>query len=173
MGGISLYDASIATLLHGTIALKNILKKASELPDSSTFPQARLIDDMRPLTFQIRMTANMAEKAVMYLAGVELELSQDKEQTLDEMISRCEASIELLSSVDRKAVDGKEDEILSVRLGALMTPFEMTGKDLVFGHILPNFFFHVNTAYAILRMKGVPLGKMDYLGPFMTFLHKA
>jgi hypothetical protein len=168
MAGISLYEASILTLLHGTKALHHILKKASEIPDSSTFPQARLIDDMQPLAFQIHVASNMAEKAVQYLAGATLDLSEGKEQTMADLISRCEKSIELLSSVDPKALEGKEDEMLSVRLGSLPKPIEMPGKEFVFGQILPNFFFHVNMAYAILRMKGVPLGKMDYLTHFMS-----
>ncbi|OIW26928.1 hypothetical protein CONLIGDRAFT_635154 [Coniochaeta ligniaria NRRL 30616] len=169
MAGVPLYDTSILTLIHGTTSLRDILKKASDHPDSSTFPQVRLIDDMQPLTFQIRVASNMAEKAVKYLAGVDLELSEGKEQTMADMIARCETTIKLLSSVDPKAVNGKESETLTVYLGGSPPkPFEMSGKEFVFGHVLPNFFFHITTAYAILRMKGVPLGKMDYLTPFMT-----
>ncbi|KAB5575315.1 hypothetical protein GE09DRAFT_1215101 [Coniochaeta sp. 2T2.1] len=174
MSGITLHDASIGNLLHGTIALRNILQKASEQADSSAFPSAKLIDDMYPLTFQLKIATNMAEKAVKHLvAGSDVVMSDIKEgSTLADLIARCDKTVELLKGVDAKAVNGKEDEVLSVQLGPNSKPVEITGKEFVFGHVLPNFFFHVNATYAILRMKGVPIGKMDYLNPFMTFAPK-
>ncbi|KAB5518188.1 hypothetical protein GE09DRAFT_1294145 [Coniochaeta sp. 2T2.1] len=158
MSGITLHDASIGNLLHGTVALRNILQKASEQPESSTFPSAKLIDDMYPLTFQLKIATNMAEKAVKYLvAGSDVAMSDVKEDsTLADLIARCDKTVELLKG-----------------LGPNSKPAEITAKEFAFGHVLPNFFFHVNATYAILRMKGVPIGKMDYLNPFMTFAAKA
>lgn len=174
MSGITLHDVSIGNLLHGTVALRNILQKASEQPDSSSFPSAKLIDDMLPLTFQLKIATNVAEKAVKYLVtDSDVAMSEVKEDsTLSELIAHCDKTIELLKGVDATAVNGKVDELLSVQLGPNSKPVEITGKEFVFGHVLPNFFFHVNAAYAILRMKGVPIGKMDYLNPFRTFAVK-
>ena len=171
MPGIALYDASIGNLINGTVALRDILKKASESSDASSFPQARIHADMQPLTFQVKIAALMAQKTINELTGGDVELTQGKD-TMDEMIALCEKNIELLRKVDAKSLEGKETETLSVKLGAQPNPVELTGQQFVLGYVLPNLFFHVTTAYDILRMKGVPLGKKNYLDPFMSAVKK-
>lgn len=165
--GLSVYDTSILTFIRGTRALLSMLKKASESADAASLPSAKLVDDMKPLTFQIQAASNTAKKAVWRLSGVDTEAWEDNEETLDQLIARCQKTLDLLKSVDPKQLEGKESAMVELALGSAGTK-ELVGKDYVLTYAVPNFFFHFQTAYAILRMKGVPLGKFDYLGPFMT-----
>jgi hypothetical protein len=165
--GLSVYDTSILTLKRGTTTLLNILKKASESADAASFPDAKLTEDMKPLTFQVQAASNTAKKTVWRLTGVETEAWEDNEQTLDQLIARCEKTLALLKGVDPKQVEGKETAMVELALGPAGTK-QLVGTDYILTYAVPNFFFHLQTAYAILRMKGVALGKGDYLGPFMT-----
>jgi hypothetical protein len=173
MGGTTFHEASIAILINGTTSLLAILKKASEHPESATFPSARLIDDMWPLTNQVHYALAMAGKAVRYVCGLEVKLVEREDvQTIAEMIAQCEKTLDLLKSVDPKTIEGTEDEMINplIRVDPPLY-LAMTKREMISGYTLPNFFFHVNTAYAILRMKGVPIGKMDYVTPFMTAIN--
>lgn len=167
MAGLSVYDTNIVLLRRGMTTLANILKKAAEHPDAASFPDAKLCEDMLPLTFQVQTASNTAKKSVSRLTGEEAEVWEDNEKTLDELIARCEKTVALLKAVDPKKVEGKETATVELSLGPAGTK-QLSGKDYVLTYAVPNFFFHLQTAYSILRMKGVPLGKRDYLGTFMN-----
>lgn len=170
MSGISLYEVSIGYEIQGIKSLLQILRKAAQHPEAATFPMARLHPDMRPLIFQVHTCSDICKKTAKELGRIDPGVWPNDEQTMDELIARAEKTLRLLESVDPKVLEGREDEMLVLQLVAGGTTHEMTAKQLVFGPMLPNFFFHLTTAYDILRKEGVPFVKFDYLTPFLTFM---
>ena len=160
MSGISIYDITVGTYISGFKVLLHILKKAAAQPDAETLPSASLIDDMRPLSFQVQTASNIVSASLTRLLETNIQSWDDNETTMEQLIERAENTLALLQNMDPKTLDGAEKKTFDTAGQAL------TGRQLVLGFTLPNFFFHVQTAYSILRMKGVPLGKDDYMGPW-------
>lgn len=128
----------------------------------TTLLEARLAPDMHPLPRQIQMASDSAKGAVARLAGVEPPAMADTETTIDELKARIAATIAYVNSVEAAALDGAEDREVVLKFpGAEM---KFTGADFLTGFALPNFFFHITIAYALLRANGAPIGKMDFLG---------
>ena len=123
---------------------------------------ARLYEDMAPLTSQVQRASDAAKFAAARLAGIEAPAMPDTEASFDELQARIAATVAFLESIAREAVDGREEA--DVELKTPSRSFHFKGRGYLLGFALPNFYFHVTTAYGILRHKGVPLGKMDYLG---------
>jgi hypothetical protein len=169
MAPVTLSESSIGVFIHGVTALLSILKKAAEHKDAETFASSKLFDDMLPLTFQVQMVSNTAKKSVWRLtADPALEVSwPDDEKTLEELIARTEKTLDMLKTADNALVDTKNDSSVDLAMGKRGN-FKISGKEYVLSYALPNFFFHLVTAYGILRSKGVELGKSDYLGSFMA-----
>lgn len=164
---VSLYDVSIPALARGLRNLSNILDKGEAHArekgvDPATLTTACLFEDMRPLSAQVQMATDSAKGCVARLAGIDVPSFPDTEQTFDELRERIAKTIAFAESVDAaQCADAATRAItLPSRNGAL----EFTGLSYVSTFVLPNFYFHVTTAYDILRHNGVPLGKMDYLG---------
>ncbi|KAH8899971.1 hypothetical protein GQ53DRAFT_740962 [Thozetella sp. PMI_491] len=164
---VDLYDASIGLLISGNNSLLNILKKGSEAANAESLPSARLYEDMLPLTTQVTIASNTSKKAVERLTSKTPGVWEDNEKTFPELIARVEKTLELLKSVDRSEFKGVETKTVELGLGPGKN-VEVQGEHYVFAYAIPNFFFHLNTAYGILRANGVPLGKRDYLGSFMA-----
>ncbi len=128
----------------------------------ATLLEARLAPDMHPLPRQIQMASDSAKGAVARLAGVEPPAMPDTETTIAELKARIAATIAYVNSSDAAALDGAEDREVVLKFpGAEM---KFTGADFLTGFALPNFFFHITIAYALLRANGAPIGKMDFLG---------
>ncbi|MDE1181110.1 DUF1993 family protein [Paraburkholderia sp.] len=164
---ISMYQASVPALVRGLTALQAILGKAEahaaeKQVDPSVFTSARLFPDMLPLTRQIYIATDTAKGCAARLAGVEPPKYDDVETTFDELTARLQKTIDYLKSLDAAQIDGSEEReiVLKMRSG----PIEFTGASYLLTFVLPNFYFHVTTAYDILRHNGVELGKLDYLG---------
>lgn len=123
---------------------------------------ARLIGDMGNLISQIQRASDSAKGCMVRLGGVENVVMDDNEATFDDLKARIAKTIDFVKSVPADAVNGKEDAevLLKFPNGEL----KFAGRDYLLGFVHPNFYFHVTTAYALLRMKGVPIGKMDFLG---------
>lgn len=163
----SLYDLTIPIFIRNLESLDAILSKgeafASEKGiDPSELLEARLYEDMAPLISQIQRVSDSAKGTAVRLGGVENVVMADEEKTFADLHDRIAKTIAFLKTVPRDAIDGKEDAAVS-----LQTPrqtFDFTGLSFVQTFVLPNFYFHMTTAYGLLRMKGVPLGKLDYLG---------
>lgn len=171
MSALSLYYVSIPTFTSGLKALQGILKKAEGhaaergvSPDS--YASLAMCEDMKPLSFQIQTASNTAKKAVWRLTGEEIESWDDNETTMRQLQDRLQKTLDLLATVKPEQVNGKEDSLVELQLGPRGS-MQMHPQDYLFGYGLPNFFFHVQTAYSILRKEGVPLGKTDYLGAFL------
>lgn len=162
-----LYDLTVPVFLRGFKAMAAFLEKARAHADARGIAHeelltARLYEDMAPLTAQIQRASDAAKFAAARLAGIEPPAMPDTEASFDELQARIAATMAFLESVPREAVDGREEA--DVELKTPSRSFHFKGRGYLLGFALPNFYFHVTTAYGILRHKGVPLGKMDYLG---------
>lgn len=160
MSEITIYDSSVGLFTRGVTTLVDILKKAQLQPEASTFPTAKLIDDMKPLSFQVESAVKTISRSMKRVADIDVETAECNEMSMEELIAFAEKTLAVLKSIEPKALEGKEATKIELSFGTF------TGKQFIFGFGIPSFFFHLQTAYAILRMKGVPLGKADYLDPF-------
>jgi hypothetical protein len=122
----------------------------------------RLALDMLPFTNQVQIACDTAKYAMARLGGVDAPKFDDTEASLADLRERVSATIEFIKSVPAEKIEGSEDKDVTIprRTG----PITMKGEPYLKHYVLPNFFFHVTTAYALLRHNGVDLGKMDYLG---------
>ncbi|MGF9562062.1 DUF1993 domain-containing protein [Neorhizobium sp. JUb45] len=165
---LSLYDITLPAFIRAFENLSAILKKGEAFADEKgldhkTLLEARLIEDMAPLTSQIQRASDTAKFVAVRVAGIDDVPMADEEVTFADLHARIEKTVEILKAVEASAMEGKDDIEVVLKTGSGSTTF--TARDYVLGFAIPNFYFHVTTAYAILRHKGVPIGKMDYLGP--------
>ncbi len=130
--------------------------------DEQELLDARLIDDMGNLISQIQRASDSAKGAMVRIGGVENVVMEDNEATFDDIKARIAKTVDFLKAVPADAINGKEDA--EVVLKFPNGEFKFDGRNYLLGFVHPNFYFHVTTAYDILRMKGVPVGKMDFLG---------
>jgi len=163
----SLYDITIPTFLRGFETLSAILEKgrayaAEQGWDESELTGARLIEDMAPLTAQVQRCSDTAKGVAVRIGEVANVAMPDEEVTLDDLQARIARTVQFLREVPRDCLDAREDStvILPTRSGEV----SLIARDYATAYALPNFYFHLTTAYALLRMKGVPIGKPDYLG---------
>ncbi|KAL6875165.1 hypothetical protein J3F83DRAFT_730125 [Trichoderma novae-zelandiae] len=162
----SLYDASVPLAKNALKALANILQKAEAAPNGASLLAARIHPDMLPLTFQVKMVTDTATKLVARLTGTEPHAWEGEIETYADCHARIAKAEEILASANKDVVNQRQNELVSVGMGSLGT-FQMTGPSYINGYVLPNLFFHLSTAYNILRKEGVPLGKTDYLTSFI------
>jgi len=163
----TIYDASIPPMIRSLQSLSKILDKAvaqAKQKDLNlqTLLDARLAPDMHPFTRQIQMASDSAKGAAARLAGVEPPSFPDTETTFPELQTRIAKTIDFLKSIAPEKLSGAEDRAIELKTPNRTLNF--TGKDYLTGFVLPNFLFHVTTAYALLRHKGIEIGKMDFLG---------
>ncbi|HUD91072.1 DUF1993 domain-containing protein [Sphingobium sp.] len=141
-------------------------KGAAFAADKGIDPQAltgaQLIEDMKPLTAQVQFACDTAKGTVTRLGELEPVAMADTEQSFAELQARIAKTIALLDAVPREKIDGREDATVVLKVPDGEMPF--TGRSHVLTFSLPNFYFHLTTAYALLRQAGVPVGKLDYLG---------
>ena len=164
---ISMYQASLPVLIRGLTNLKVILGKAEahaaeKQIEPTVFTTARLAPDMLPLTRQVYIASDTAKGCAARLAGVEAPKFDDVEQTFEELTARLQKTIDYLQEFKPEQIDGSETREITLKMRT--GPIEFTGLSYLLGFVLPNFYFHVTTAYDILRHNGVDLGKLDYLG---------
>lgn len=163
---ISMYQASAPRFARMLRNLSAILAKAqahaeAKKLDPAALTSFRLFPDMFPLTRQVQIACDQAKGAVSRLAGVEAPKHEDTEQTIAELQARIAKTLDYVESMKAAQIDGSEtrEVVLKLRAGEL----RLNGLDYLLSHAYPNFYFHVTTAYDILRHKGVPLSKLDYL----------
>jgi len=163
---VSLYDASIPGYVLMLKNLAAILKKAEAHAkatgvDPATYLAQRLAPDMGTFTSQVQLASDAAKGGAARLAGVTPPSFPDTETTWAEVKDRIAKTVAFLETVDRAKVDGDPERIVELPLPNRVLKFP--ARDFLFSFSLPNFHFHVVTAYALLRAAGVPLGKTDYL----------
>jgi hypothetical protein len=165
---VSMYDVSIPVFTLSLNNLAAILQKAAshaegKKVDPKVLPEARLIIDMLPLSSQIQIACDNAKGAAARLAGVEAPKHEDKETTLVELQARVAKTLEFLKSIKPEQLQAAESREIILQFP--QNTLKFTGINYLTNFVLPNFFFHVTMAYAILRKNGVELGKRDFLGP--------
>ncbi|MDB5361221.1 MAG: hypothetical protein JWO51_2518 [Rhodospirillales bacterium] len=163
----TLYDASIPVFLRGFGQLSAILDKAvayaeAKKIDPAVLINARLAPDMYPLARQIQTASDAAKFAGARLAGVEAPSFPDNETTFDELQQRIAKTVAFLNGIEPSAIAGQEGR--EIVLKRATGDVRLTGAAYLQGLALPNFYFHLVTAYDILRHNGVELAKSDYLG---------
>jgi len=164
---ISMYHASAPRFARMLKNLSAILGKAqahceARKIDPLVLTGSRLYPDMFPLSRQVQIACDAAKGAVARLAGVEVPKHEDTEKTFEELQARIAKTLEFIAGVKAAQVDGSEDREIVIKLRGADTPFK--GMAYLLGFGWPNFFFHVTTAYNILRHNGVELGKQDFIG---------
>jgi hypothetical protein len=165
---LSMHAASVPVFRQMLGSLDNLLAKAESHAaerkiDPAALLQARLFPDMFPLLKQVQIACDFAKGVSGRLAGVELPVFDDSEQTFAELRALVAKTIAFISGLDAARFDGSEDREVVLRPG---TPKErrFVGQAYLLNYGLPQFFFHVTTAYALLRHNGVELGKKDFMG---------
>jgi len=164
---ITLYQASIPLLVRGLNTLSTLLDKAEHHAgehqlDAQQLLSARLYEDMYPLSAQIQRASDTAKATASRLSGVAAPAFADNETSFDELQARINKTLLFLETVAPETVDGQEERAVTMKLRGEERTLTAQEYLTVFG--LPNFLFHVTTAYGILRHQGVKLGKMDFLG---------
>lgn len=163
---LSVYDLTVPQYKLTLKALKKVLHKGKTFADTkkidmSVLFQSRLAADMFPLGRQIQIVCDGAKFGVARLTGLEAPKFEDNEKTFEEFTARIDKTIAFLETVKAEQFQGYESKKITF-------PWHpgkwMDGKTYLVQHSLPNFYFHLTTAYDILRHIGVDLGKSDYLG---------
>lgn len=162
-----LYDLTVPVFTRGLKALSALLDKAvahaaEAGEDAEGYLALRLAPDMHPLSKQVQIACDGSKLCVARLSGVEAPVNEDTETTIAELQARIAATLAFIGSVPREAIDGQEDREVVLKFPGGEWPFK--GQAYVVGFALPNVFFHLSTAYGLLRQASVPIGKRDFLG---------
>ena len=164
---ISMYQASAPRLINSMRNLSTILDKTqahidAKKIDPAALLQFRLFPDMLNLTRQIQIASDTAKGVVARLAGVDIPTYEDNETSVAEIQARIAKTIAFIEGFTPAQLDGTEDKAIVTKRGDKETHY--TGMQFLLGHAIPNVYFHVSIAFAILRHNGVEIGKRDYLG---------
>jgi uncharacterized protein len=164
---ISMYQVSAPRFVNILKNLSAILDKAQEYVDAkkvdpTVLTSSRLYPDMFTMARQVQTACDTAKGAVARLAGVEIPKYEDTEQTLADLKARIAKTIDFIDTVKAGQIDGSEDRPIVLKIRGQEVKY--TGMQYLLGFAYPNFYFHVTTAYDILRHNGVEIGKRDYIG---------
>jgi hypothetical protein len=162
-----MYQASAPRFVNILKNLSAILDKAqahveAKKIEPTVLTSFRLYPDMLPMSRQVQIATDTAKAAMARLAGVEIPKYEDTEQTFEELKARIAKTIEFVNGFKPTQIDGTDAKEIVIKLGGNDT--KLTGMQYLLGHAHPNFYFHVTTAYDILRHNGVEIGKRDYIG---------
>ena len=166
----SLYITSVPVFKQMLGGLSGVLAKAdahaaARKIEPNALLQARLFPDMFPMLRQVQVACDFAKSVSARLAGVEVPSFEDTEQSFADLQARIAKTLAFIDSLSPQQYDGSDTREIVTQAG---TPKEkrFTGQSYLLNYGLPHFFFHVTTAYAILRHNGVELGKKDYVGTY-------
>ena len=164
---LSLYQASIPVFIRSLNILSTLLERAeTHITENKLEPEAflsaRLFEDMFPLTAQIQLASDAAKFAATRLAAIKPPVFADEETTFPQLQERIAKTITFLESLNAEQFDGSESREIVIKIRDNDVRFD--GRSYLLTFALPNFLFHITTAYGILRHKGVKVGKLDYLG---------
>lgn len=163
---MNLHDLFVPTLSNSLKALRNVLQKAEDhctarKIDQAVLLNARLYPDMLPMARQVQIACDHARRGANRLAAVEPASIPDSEASFAELRTRIDTTLAILSGLTEDALKGAETRIISFRAGP--AEMSMNGDDFIRFWTIPNFYFHMTTAYALLRHNGVEIGKTDFL----------
>ncbi|MEI7495392.1 MAG: DUF1993 domain-containing protein [Betaproteobacteria bacterium] len=167
---ISLYSVTVPVLKQMLMSLSDVLKKGEEHSQQRKFDplnllQSRLFPDMLPLVRQVQIACDFAQSVPMRIAGLEVAAYEDTEQSFAELQQRILKTLGLINALHAEQLDGSEVKEIVLRPG---TPKEkkLSVQDYALKYGMPQFFFHVTTAYNLLRHNGVEIGKKDFMGSY-------
>ena len=163
----TLSQASLPVFEIGLNAINAVLDKAAahaaaKKIDMSVLLAWRLAPDMFPLTRQIQIITDQAKNGSARLAGIDPPKFEDTETTLDQLKERIAKTLAFLKTLDKAAIDASSEREITFPLGP--NKGQMTGADYLKHFVLPNFYFHMTTAYGLMRSCGVDIGKRDFMG---------
>jgi uncharacterized protein len=164
---ISMYQASIPQFTKMLTNLSNLLQKGEAFAkaknvDGTVLVGDRLALDMFPLSKQVQIAGDQVKNGMARLAGIEPPKFDDQESTFAQLQERIAKTIAFVQSIQPAQVDGTEAK--EIKFSIKEWHFEFVGEQYLLTWIMPNFYFHVTTAYNILRHNGVEIGKADFLG---------
>ena len=164
---ITMYQTCVPVLVRALNNLSGILAKgAAHAAERNIAPDVllntRITPDMFPLIRQVQIATDMAKGAGFRLAGEEAPKMEDNETSFEELQARIAKVVEMLQSFKPEQIDGSEDREIVLKMRSGEQHFR--GQPYLLGYVLPNVYFHITTAYAILRGVGVVLGKADFIG---------
>lgn len=162
-----MYDASIPVVSHFIRGLQAILKKAeahcaAKKIDPNALLSARLFPDMFNLTKQVQLVSDFAKGIGARLSGAANPSYADEEKTFDDLQARLQKTLDFLSTLKKEQFADAATRPITIKVGGNDTTF--SGSDYLMNSALPNFYFHLTTAYNILRHNGIELGKKDFMG---------
>lgn len=162
-----MFDSSVPVLIHFLKALSAILNKAEghcemKKIDPEAILQARLFPDMYHLTRQVQLVTDFAKSIGARLAGIPVPSFADDEKTIAELQARIAKTVDFLSKLKSGQFDQAAKRTITIKVGGQDT--NLAGSQYLASFAMPNFYFHLTTAYNILRHNGVELGKKDYMG---------
>lgn len=163
----SLYQASVPVFQRMLGNLQAILEKAAahaqaKKIDESVLLNSRLYPDMLAMGRQVQIAADFAKGACSRLAGQDVPKYEDSEKTFAELIARIDKTLVHIAAFKPAQIDGQEDRDITISIAG--NPMVFKGQNYLLHQAIPNFYFHVTTAYAILRHNGVEIGKRDFIG---------
>jgi hypothetical protein len=164
---ISMYQASVPRIINMLGNLSRIIEKAQAHADAKKIDPAAIIDfrlypDMFSLCRQVQIATDTAKSVVARLAGADIPAYEDNERSFDDLKARIAKTITFVETFKPAQIDGTEDKDIVTKRGDKETHYK--GMQFLLNHAMPNVYFHVTTAYNILRHNGVEIGKRDYLG---------
>lgn len=164
---LDMYQATVSPCVRALTSLSSILDKAVTYTadrkiDPAVLLNTRLFPDMLPLTMQIVIAGDIARGGAARLAGAEVPAFEGGKATFAELIDGVRRSIAYLETLKAEQFEGAEDRTVTWQTRS--SSKSMQGTPYLFNHVLPNVYFHVTTAYDILRHSGLELGKQDFLG---------
>ncbi len=162
-----MYQVAVPSLARSLNNLVSILEKAAahaeaKKIDPTVLIASRLYPDMLPLNRQVHIASDIARRGIARLAGVEAPVIEDNETTFAQLGDRLRNVVTYIESFTPEQIDGSEEKVITLPIGKETMTF--AGQDYLLFFILPNVYFHVATAYDILRHCGVEVGKRDFLG---------
>jgi hypothetical protein len=162
-----MYQASVPTFVQILTALSGVLDKAQAFSaakkcDPAVLLAARLAPNMFALTQQVQIACDFAKGATARLAGADVPSWPDHEKTFAELQQRIKKTTDFVQTFKPAQIDGSEERDVKLSVGG--QPVTFKGQPYLIQFVLPNFYFHATTAYAILRHNGVELGKRDFVG---------
>jgi hypothetical protein len=164
---ISIYDQSIARMIHMLENLDKIVSKAEAHAEANDIEpaallQARLFPTMRNFIFQVQVATDISKGCAARLSGTEMPKWQDDQESFADVHARIKKALDYLATFKPEQFEGSETLELEIKLGSHMVNF--TGQSYLLGFVLPNVYFHVATAYNLMRHSGLDLGKRDFIG---------
>ena len=165
---LSLYDATVPSFIQVTNSCLGLVEKAKTWCDETSTPEAelvqsRIIDDMYPLAYQIKSVYSHSVGALEGIkVGVFSPNLEEAPNSLAEFKDKLLSTIDYLTTVDKEQLDARVGDPMKFEFKEISIPFKV--ETFLFSFSQPNFYFHATTAYDLLRAKGVPIGKLDFLG---------